>query len=90
MPKVWISATMETYLKWEGDVPENEWRMMDSKQLVTYLKAYHADLEYQFKQDGFEYMNSVSCGTPCFENDLEAQKYLADLSDFITMKEEAA
>jgi len=30
MPKVWISATMETYLKWEGDVPddvpENEWR----------------------------------------------------------------
>ena len=56
---------------------------MDSKQLVTYLKAYHADLEYQFKQDGFEYMNYVSCGTPCFENDLEAQKYLSDLADLI-------
>jgi len=23
MPKVWISATMETYLKWEGDVPDD-------------------------------------------------------------------
>ena len=31
--------------------------------LLGYLKAYHADLEYQFKQDGFEYMNSASCGT---------------------------
>ena len=55
--------------------------------VLSYLKAYHADLEYQFKQDGFEYMNSVSCGTPCFENDLEAQKYLADLSDFIAKEE---
>ena len=57
--------------------------------VLPYLKAYYADLEYQFKQDGFEYMNSVSCGTPEHETDEEAKKYLADLADFIT-KEEAA
>ena len=56
---------------------------MDSKQLVTYLKAYHADLEYQFKHDGFEYMNSASCGTPEHETDEKAKKYLADLADLI-------
>ena len=66
---------------------DSEWIELLERRLQGYLKAYHADLEYQFKQDGFEYMNSVSCGTPCFENDLEAQKYLADLSDFITKKE---
>ena len=65
-----------------------QWIEILERQLQGYLKAYHADLEYQFKQDGFKYMNSVSCGTPCFENDLEAQKYLADLADFIA-KEEA-
>jgi hypothetical protein len=32
-------------------------------------------------------MNSASCGTPCFENDLEAQKYLADFADFITKED---
>ena len=68
---------------------DSEWIELLERQLQGYLKAYHADLEYQFKQDGFEYMNSVSCGTPCFENDLEAQKYLADLADFITKEEEA-
>ena len=68
---------------------DSEWIELLERRLQGYLKANHADLEYQFKQDGFEYMNSVSCGTPCFENDLEAQKYLAQLSDFITMKEEA-
>ena len=57
--------------------------------LLDYLKAYLADLRYQFKQDGFEYMNSVSCGTPEHETDEDAQKYLADLADFITKEEEA-
>ena len=23
MPRVWISATMETYLTWEGDIPDD-------------------------------------------------------------------
>lgn len=58
--------------------------------MLTYLKAYYADLEYQFKQDGFEYMNSASCGTPAHETDERAEKYLADLADFITKEEEAA
>ena len=57
--------------------------------LLDYLKAYLADLRYQFKQDGVEYMNSVSCGTPEHETDEEAKKYLADLADFITKEEEA-
>jgi len=56
--------------------------MVDTAQLLVYLKAYHADLAYQFKQDGFEYVNSASCGTPYFESDEEAQKYLTNLSDF--------
>ena len=68
---------------------DSEFIELLERRLQGYLKAYHADLEYQFKQDGFEYMNSVSCGTPCFEDDLAAQKYLADLSDFIA-KEKAA
>ena len=57
--------------------------------MLPYLKAYYADLEYQFKQDGFEYMNSVSSGTQEHLTDEEAKKYLADLADFIA-KEEAA
>ena len=57
--------------------------------VLPYLKAYYADLEYQFKQDGFEYMNSVSSGTQEHLTDEEAKKYLADLADFIA-KEEAA
>jgi len=57
--------------------------MTDTLQMLVYLKAHHADLAYQFKQDGFEYINSASCGTPCFENDEEAQNYLSNLSDFI-------
>mgnify|MGYP000013874656 FL=1 len=56
--------------------------------LLGYLKAYHADLEYQLKQDGFEYMNQASCGTQYHETDEDVQKYLADLADFIA-KEEA-
>ena len=56
--------------------------------LLDYLKAYHADLAYQFKQDGIEYMNSASCGTQEHLTDEDAQKYLADLADFIA-KEEA-
>ena len=57
--------------------------------MLPYLKAYYADLEYQFKQDGVEYMNQASCGTQYHETHEDAQKYLADLADFIT-KEEAA
>ena len=56
--------------------------------LLDYLKAYLADLRYQFTQDGYEYMNSASCGTPCFETDDEAQKYLTDLADFIKKLED--
>jgi hypothetical protein len=56
---------------------------------LDYLKAYYADLEYQFKQDGVEYMNQASCGTPEHLTDEGAKKYLADLADFIA-KEEAA
>ena len=55
--------------------------------LLNYLKAYHADLKYQFKNGGIGYMNSASCGTPEFENDVEAENYLKDLSDFIAKEE---
>jgi len=57
--------------------------------LLDYLKAYHADLNYQFKQDGIEYMNSASCGTQEHLTDEAAQKYLTDLADFIQKLEEA-
>ena len=57
--------------------------------VLPYLKAYYADLGYQFTQDGYEYMNSASAGTPCFETDEEAEKYLTDLADFIKKLEEA-
>ena len=51
--------------------------------IVEYLSAYRDDLQYQFGTDGYEYMNSASCGTPEFENDKEAKKYLEDLNKFI-------
>ena len=57
--------------------------------LLDYLKAYHADLKYQFNQDGIEYMNFASCGTKYHETDEAAQKYLTDLADFIQKLEEA-
>lgn len=56
---------------------------MDSKQLVAYLKAYHADLEYQFKSGGYEFMDFASSGTPEHLTDEGAKKYLADLADLI-------
>ena len=57
--------------------------------LLGYLKAYHADLEYQFKSGGYEFMDFASSGTQEHLTDEDAQKYLADLADFIA-KEEAA
>jgi len=57
--------------------------------MLSYLKAYHADLEYQFKSGGYEFMDFASSGTPEHLTDEGAKKYLADLADFIT-KEEAA
>ena len=57
--------------------------------VLPYLKAYYADLEYQFKSGGYEFMDFASSGTQAHLTDEKAKKYLADLSDFIA-EEEAA
>lgn len=59
-----------------------EYKMKPS--LVGYLSAYHGDLEYQFHQEGHEYMNNCSSGTEEHMDDEEAKKYLADLAGFIS------
>ena len=51
--------------------------------MLPYLKAYHADLEYQFKSGGYEFMDFASSGTPEHLTDEGAKKYLADLADLI-------
>lgn len=53
------------------------------KDVHKYLSAYFADLEYQFNQDGYSYMNSCSSGTPEFSNTDQAKAYLYHLSNLI-------
>ena len=52
-----------------------------------FLRYYEADLTYNHKQDGINSLNYFTCGTPCFETEEEAEKYLADLSTTIRLLE---
>jgi len=52
-----------------------------------FLRNYQSDLTYNHKQEGVDSLNNVTCGTPEFETEEEAQKYLADLSTTIRLLE---
>lgn len=52
---------------------------------LTYLKAYYEDLKYQLNHPsyGISFINSGSSGTPEFETEEEAEKYVETLGAFI-------
>ena len=52
-----------------------------------FLRYYEADLTYHHQFDGIESLNYVTCGTPAFNTEKEAEKYLADLSTTIRLLE---
>jgi hypothetical protein len=52
-----------------------------------FLRYYEADLTYNRQQDGINSLNYVTCGTPYFDTEKEAEKYLADLSTTIQLLE---
>lgn len=51
----------------------------------NFLENYYEDLEYQYKQNGIDYVNYNSCGTPEFNTDEECVAYMKDLKDTIDL-----
>ena len=56
--------------------------------VLGFLKNYHSDLEYQYCQDGIDYVNSHTNGTPYFEADAEFELYRSQLETTIKMLED--
>ena len=53
-----------------------------------FLRNYQHDLEYQYGQDGIDYVNSRTNGTPWFKTDDEFELYLSQLETTIKMLED--
>jgi hypothetical protein len=53
-----------------------------------FLRNYQSDLEYQYGQDGIDYVNSHTNGTPWFKTDAEFELYWSQLKTTIKMLED--
>jgi hypothetical protein len=53
--------------------------------VAAFLEAYETDLTYHHQSNGIESLNCVTAGTPEFDTDEEAEKYLADLNTTIKL-----
>lgn len=53
----------------------------------AFLRSYEVDLTYHHQYDGIESLNYVTCGTPSFATEEEAEQYLADLNTTIRLLE---
>jgi hypothetical protein len=55
--------------------------------VIDFLRSYMADLEYTHGNDGIHSLNHFTSGTPYFDTEEEAEKYLADLNITIKLME---
>ena len=55
--------------------------------VIDFLRYYEADLTFQQQDDGIHSLNHFTSGTPYFDTEEEAEKYLADLNITIKLME---
>ena len=52
--------------------------------VMEYLENYLGDLEYAYGQNkSLENLNFITCSTPCFDNEQEADEYLEELRSVV-------
>ena len=56
--------------------------------VLGFLKNYYGDVSYQYAQDGLDYVNYNSSGTPHFKTDAEFELYRSRLRTTIKMLED--
>ena len=56
--------------------------------VLGFLKNYYGDVSYQYAQDGLDYVNYNSSGTPHFKTDAEFELYRSQLRTTIKMLED--